>query len=213
MKSPRPSGDDAPNLAELSARADELRRELERASYEYYVLDPPTVSDAQYDKLYRELVDLEEAYPTLRTPDSPTQRVGAEPASQLAKHTHLVPMLSLSNSFNDEELADWEERIVRLAGDEVKKAGYNCELKIDGAAVALTYRDGVLIAGATRGNGTIGELVTTNLRTIRDIPLRLRGADHPAMMEVRGEVYMPFSEFERKNEQRIAAGQPVFANP
>jgi len=197
----------------LSARADELRRELERASYEYYVLDRPTVSDAQYDKLYRELVELEEAHPTLRTPDSPTQRVGAEPASQLAKHTHLVPMLSLSNSFNDEELADWEERIVRLAGDDVKKAGYNCELKIDGAAVALTYRQGVLIAGATRGNGTIGELVTTNLRTIRDIPLRLRGADHPAMMEVRGEVYMPFSGFERMNEQRIAAGQPVFANP
>ena len=213
MKSPKPSGDDPPNLAELSARADELRRELERASYEYYVLDRPTVSDAQYDKLYRELVELEEAHPTLRTPDSPTQRVGAEPASQLAKHTHLVPMLSLSNSFNDEELADWEERIVRLAGDEVKKAGYNCELKIDGAAVALTYRQGVLIAGATRGNGTIGELVTTNLRTIRDIPLRLRGADHPAMMEVRGEVYMPFSGFERMNEQRIAAGQPVFANP
>jgi len=197
----------------LSARADELRRELERASYEYYVLDRPTVSDAQYDKLYRELVDLEEAHPTLRTPDSPTQRVGAEPASQLAKHTHLVPMLSLSNSFNDEELADWEERIVRLAGDDVKKAGYNCELKIDGAAVALTYRQGVLIAGATRGNGTIGELVTPNLRTIRDIPLRLRGADHPAMMEIRGEVYMPFSGFERMNEQRIAAGQPVFANP
>jgi len=213
MKSPKPSGDDPPNLAELSARADELRRELERASHEYYVLDRPTVSDAQYDKLYRELVELEEAHPTLRTPDSPTQRVGAEPASQLAKHTHLVPMLSLSNSFNDEELADWEERIVRLAGDEVKKAGYNCELKIDGAAVALTYRQGVLIAGATRGNGTIGELVTTNLRTIRDIPLRLRGADHPAMMEVRGEVYMPFSGFERMNEQRIAAGQPVFANP
>jgi len=213
MKSPKPSGDDPPNLAELSARADELRRELERASYEYYVLDRPTVSDAQYDKLYRELVELEEAHPTLRTPDSPTQRVGAEPASQLAKHTHLVPMLSLSNSFNDEELADWEERIVRLAGDEVKKAGYNCELKIDGAAVALTYRQGVLIAGATRGTGTIGELVTTNLRTIRDIPLRLRGADHPAMMEVRGEVYMPFSGFERMNEQRIAAGQPVFANP
>jgi len=118
-------------MAELSARADELRRELERASYEYYVLDRPTISDAQYDKLYRELVELEEAYPTLRTPDSPTQRVGAEPASQLAKHTHLVPMLSLSNAFNDEELAAWEERIVRRAGDSVRKAGTipsTCEL-------------------------------------------------------------------------------------
>ena len=136
MKSPRPSGEDAPNLAELSARADELRRELERASYEYHVLDRPTMSDAQYDRLYRELLELEEAHPTLRTPDSPTQRVGAEPASHLAKHTHLVPMLSLANAFNDEELAAWEERIVRLAGDDVRKAGYNCELKIDGAAVA-----------------------------------------------------------------------------
>jgi DNA ligase (NAD+) len=213
MKSPKPSDETTSNLAELSARADELRRELERASYEYYVLDRPTISDAQYDKLYRELVELEEAHPTLRTPDSPTQRVGAEPASQLAKHTHLVPMLSLSNAFNDEELAAWEERIVRLAGDNVRKAGYNCELKIDGAAVSLTYREGVLAAGATRGNGTIGELVTSNLRTIRDIPLRLRGANHPALMEIRGEVYMPFSGFERMNEQRIAAGQPVFANP
>ncbi|HEY6828660.1 MAG TPA: NAD-dependent DNA ligase LigA [Gemmatimonadaceae bacterium] len=200
-------------MAELSARADELRRELERASYEYYVLDRPTISDAQYDKLYRELVELEDAYPTLRTPDSPTQRVGAEPASQLAKHTHLVPMLSLSNAFNDEELAAWEERIVRLAGESVRKAGYNCELKIDGAAIALTYTDGVLTSGATRGNGTIGELVTTNLRTIREIPLRLRGSEHPPTMEIRGEVYMPFSGFERMNEQRVAAGQPVFANP
>ncbi len=213
MKSPRPSGDDGQNLAELSARADELRRELDRASYEYHVLDRPTISDAQYDRRYRELLELEEAHPTLRTPDSPTQRVGAEPASQLAKHTHLVAMLSLSNAFNDEELVAWEERIVRLAGDSVRIAGYNCELKIDGAAIALTYREGVLVAGATRGNGTIGELVTTNLRTIREIPLRLRGSDHPPMMEIRGEVYMPFSGFERMNEQRIAAGQPVFANP
>jgi DNA ligase (NAD+) len=213
MKSPRPSDSDPPNLAELSARADELRRELERASYEYHVLDRPTMPDAQYDRLYRELLDLEEAHPTLRTPDSPTQRVGAEPASQLAKHTHLVPMLSLANSFNDEELAAWEERIIRLAGESVQKAGYNCELKIDGAAIALTYRQGVLIEGTTRGNGTIGESVTTNLRTIHDIPLRLRGSDHPQMMEIRGEVYMPFSGFERMNEQRVAAGQPVFANP
>src|SRR4029078_10492104 len=152
-----------------AARAATLREEIERASYEYHVLDQPSMSDAEYDRRYRELLELEEAHPTLRTPDSPTQRGGAEPASQLAKHTHLVPMLSLGNTFNDEELADWEERIVRLAGDEVKKAGYNCELKIDGAAVALTYRQGVLIAGATRGNGPIAALVTPNLRTILDI--------------------------------------------
>jgi DNA ligase (NAD+) len=200
-------------LAEASARADELRRQLERASYEYYVLDRPTIADIEYDKLYRELVELEERYPILRTPDSPTQRVGAEPASQLVKHTHLVPMLSLANAFNDEELEDWQERIVRMAGDDVRRSGYNCELKIDGAAVSLTYREGVLVEGATRGNGTIGEAVTSNLRTVRDIPLRLHGTGHPFLMEIRGEVYMSFSGFERMNEQRIAAGEPVFANP
>ena len=200
-------------LAEASARADELRRQLERASYEYYVLDRPTIADIEYDKLYRELVELEERYPILRTPDSPTQRVGAEPATQLVKHTHLVPMLSLANAFNDEELEAWEERIVRMAGDDVRRSGYNCELKIDGAAVSLSYREGVLVEGATRGNGTIGEAVTANLKTIRDIPLRLHGTGHPFMMEIRGEVYMSFSGFERMNEQRIAAGESVFANP
>ena len=209
MKNPR--GDD--DLAELSARAEDLRRRLERASYEYYVLDRPTISDLEYDKLYRELVSLEEQHPTLRTPDSPTQRVGAEPATHLVKHTHVVPMLSLANAFNDEELEAWEERIVRMAGDDVRRAGYNCELKIDGAAVSLTYREGVLDVGATRGNGTVGEAVTANLRTIRDIPLRLQGSGHPFLMEIRGEVYMSFSGFERMNEQRVAAGDPVFANP
>ena len=209
MKNPKDDDD----LSELAARADELRRQIDRASYEYHVLDQPTISDAEYDRLYRQLIDLEEAHPTLRTPDSPTQRVGAEPASQLAKHTHLVPMLSLANAFNEEELADWEGRIIRIAGEEVRGSGYNCELKIDGAAVSLTYQDGVFVEGATRGNGIIGEAVTANLRTIRDVPLKLRGSNHPAMMEIRGEVYMTFSGFERMNEQRIAAGLPVFANP
>src|SRR5512146_1935912 len=202
-------------LPEASARADDLRRRLERASYEYYVLDRPTMADIEYDKLYRELVALEEQYPILRTPDSPTRRVGAEPSTHLVKHTHLVPMLSLANAFNDEELEAWEERIVRMAGDDVRRSGYNCELKIDGAAVSLTYREGVLVEGTTRGNGTVGEAVTANLRTIRDIPLRLHGSEggHPFLMEIRGEVYMSFSGFERMNEQRVAAGEPVFANP
>jgi DNA ligase (NAD+) len=198
---------------ELSARAAALRVEIERASYEYHVLDRPTIPDADYDRLYRELLTLEETYPTLRTADSPTQRVGAEPASQLAKHQHLVPMLSLGNTFNADELTAWEERLVRLAGDDVRASGYTCELKIDGAAIALTYRDGVLIGGATRGNGTIGESVTANLRTIHEIPLRLRGSGHPDAMEIRGEVYLPYSGFERINEERVAAGEPVFANP
>src|SRR4029077_11054858 len=169
--------------------------------------------DAEYDRLFRELVNIEQTHPSFRTADPPTQRVGAEPASQLAKHTHLVPMLSLANAFDDGELEEWQTRLIRLAGDDVLASGYVCELKIDGAAVSLTYREGVLVEGATRGNGTIGESVTANLRTIRDIPLRLHGTDHPLVMEVRGEVYMPYTGFEKLNEQKVAAGEPVFANP
>src|SRR5689334_8907032 len=201
------------SLATASARAATLRQELEQASYEYYVLDRPSLSDVEYDRRYRELVSLEEAHPELRTADSPTQRVGAEPVSSLAKHTHLVPMLSLGNAFNEEELEAWEERLVRMVGDDIHKSGYNCELKIDGAAVSLTYENGVFVQGATRGNGTIGESVTPNLRTIRDIPLKLRGEGHPPLIEIRGEVYMTFAAFERMNEARVAQGLPVFANP
>src|SRR6202012_4876180 len=147
MKKPKDEVGRAPGENELAARAAELRRQIDQASYDYHVLDRPTISDAAYDKLYRALLTLEEEHPTLRTADSPTQRVGAEPASQLVKHTHLVPMLSLANAFNEEELAAWEERIVRLAGEDARKGGYNCELKIDGASAALTYREGVLIEG------------------------------------------------------------------
>jgi DNA ligase (NAD+) len=198
---------------ELAARAATLREQLERANYEYYVLDRPTFTDFEYDRLFRELQAIEREHPELRTDDSPTLRVGAEPQSQLAKHQHLVPMLSLANAFNDEELEAWEERLVRFAGEDVRKAGYHCELKIDGAAISLTYREGVLVAGTTRGNGAIGENVTANLRTIRGIPLRLRGSDHPFVCEIRGEIFMPFSGFEKMNEERIAAGEPVYANP
>lgn len=197
----------------LAARAAVLREKIERAGYEYYVLDRPNLSDAEYDKLFRELQDLESTHPTLRTADSPTQRVGAEPQSALAKRTHLVPMLSLANAFTADDLAEWEARLVKLAGDDVARSGYACELKIDGAAVSLTYESGVLVAGTTRGNGVVGENVTANLRTIREIPLRLKGKAHPPLMEIRGEVYMPFSGFERMNEERARAGDPVFANP
>src|ERR1041385_1876204 len=190
----RPKADDEEAVA---ARAATLRQQLEAAWHEYYVLDRPSLSDADAERLFRDLQALEAEHPSLRSADSPTQRVGAEPASQLVKHTHLVPMLSLGNTFNDEELEAWQERLVRLAGDDVLRAGYTCELKIDGAAISLTYREGVLIEGATRGNGTIGESVTTNLRTIREIPLRLSGQGHPFVMEIRGEVYMPFSGLER----------------
>lgn len=196
-----------------STRAAELRTRLDRASYEYYVLDRPAMSDADYDTLFRELQAIEREHPELRTPDSPTQRVGAAPVSALPKHTHNVPMLSLDNAFTNEELQAWEDRLVRLAGEDVRHAGYSAELKIDGAAVSLLYEDGLLVVGATRGNGSIGEDVTPNIRTVRDVPLRLRGRNVPTRVEVRGEIYYPFDLFERMNEQRVQAGEPVFANP
>jgi DNA ligase (NAD+) len=208
MATNSPSGPSA-----LAPRAAELREQLTRASYEYYVLDQPVLSDVAYDKLFRELQQLEREHPTLQTPDSPTLRVGSEPQSALPKHTHLVPMLSLDNAFDESELASWEERVRKLAGDAVDGAGFSCELKIDGAAVSLTYRDGLLVTGATRGSGTIGEDVTPNLRTMHDVPLRLKTDAPPALLEIRGEAYFPFSRFEKMNAERIAAGEPVFANP
>ncbi|HEU4698295.1 MAG TPA: hypothetical protein VFS40_03895, partial [Gemmatimonadales bacterium] len=198
--------------ARAEARAEELRRLLDEASHAYYVLDAPTISDAEYDRLFRELQALEAEYPELRTPDSPTQRVGAAPASALAKHVHRRPMLSLANAFDAEELAAWEERNARMVA-EVRTAGYTAEIKIDGAAVNLTYEDGRLVVGATRGNGVVGEDVTANLRTVGDVPLRLKGGGWPRLMEVRGEVYLPYEGFKRLNQQRVAEGEPVFANP
>lgn len=170
------------------------------------------MSDAEYDILFRELQDLEVAHPGLRTPDSPTHRVGAEPATALAKHEHRFPMLSLGNAFSDEELTAWEDRIARLV-PEVRTAGYQLELKIDGAAVNLTYDDGLLTIGATRGNGAVGEVITANVRTIPDIPLRLRGSGWPPFMEIRGEAYLPLDTFARLNEARAKQDEPPFANP
>ncbi|HET7457993.1 MAG TPA: hypothetical protein VFJ74_10075, partial [Gemmatimonadaceae bacterium] len=203
----------ANDLTSLSARAATLREQIESAAYEYYVLDRPTRSDAEYDRLFRELQELEREHPELRTADSPTQRVGAPPQSVLPKHAHLVPMLSLGNAFDDAELDEWGERLTRLVGEDANAEGFTAELKIDGAAVSLTYTDGVLVCGATRGNGMIGEDVTPNLRTLRDVPLRLRGIAPAGTVEIRGEVYIPFTAFERMNEERVAAGEPVFANP
>jgi len=190
-----------------------MRRVLERAAYEYYVVDQPSISDAEYDRLFRALEELERSHPELRTADSPTQRVGAAPQTVLPKHMHAVPMLSLGNAFNDDELRDWEERLVRVAGADVRRSGYSAELKIDGAAVSLVYEDGVLVTGATRGNGSIGEDVTPNIRTVRDVPLRLRGEDMPHRVEVRGEIYYPFDLFELMNEDLARRGDKVFANP
>ncbi|HEX9382239.1 MAG TPA: NAD-dependent DNA ligase LigA, partial [Gemmatimonadaceae bacterium] len=194
-------------------RAGELRGLLNRASHDYYVLDRPTIPDAAYDKLFRELQELERDFPECITPDSPTLRIGAEPQSQLSKHEHIRPMLSLANAFDDEELRAWEERLVRIAGNDVAKSGYTAELKIDGIAVALTYENQLFVMGATRGNGAIGEDVTVNLRTVRDVPLRLRESAPKGRIEIRGEIYFPFDRFEEMNESRARAGESLFANP
>lgn len=196
------------------SRAAELRTALQRASIEYYTQDRPTLSDPEYDRLFRELRELEALHPNLIAPDSPTLRVGAEPSNRLEKTVHLAPMLSLDNAFNIEELEAWEVRNARIAA-EVREAGYVAEPKMDGLAIALTYANGVLVKGATRGNGTVGEDVTRNLRTIREIPLRLLEGSRPAppLLEVRGEVYMSLSGFIELNAGRAAAGESTFANP
>ncbi|MGA1418176.1 MAG: DNA ligase LigA-related protein [Gemmatimonadaceae bacterium] len=203
------------NVADTpAARASRLRRRLEEAAHAYYVLDRPALSDAEYDRLFRELQALERDHPELADADSPTQRVGAAiTESHLAKHTHLIPMGSLDNAFDEGELGAWEDRLRKLTGDAVDVDGYCCELKIDGAAVSLTYREGVLVTAATRGNGRVGEDVTANVRTIPDIPRHLTGEGWPPVIELRGEVYMTFEGFERMNAERVRAGEPVFANP
>jgi DNA ligase (NAD+) len=197
---------------DLRRRAEQLAALLHRANHAYYILDKPVVSDAEWDRLLRELQQLEREHPELRTADSPTLRVGTEPASALSKHRHRVPMLSLANAFDDDELQAWEQRIAKLA-PEVTDAGYQLELKIDGAAVNLTYEHGTFTVGATRGNGVLGENITANLRTIPDLPLRLEGGGWPAVMEIRGEVYFPLTNFEALNERRVAQGHERFANP
>jgi DNA ligase (NAD+) len=193
-------------------RAAELRRLIDRANIAYYVHDAPEISDAEYDRLFRELRSIETAHPALLTPDSPTQRIGAEPATALRKHTHRRPMLSLANAFSAEELAAWEDRNARLNAD-ARHGGYTTEMKIDGAAVNLTYAKGHFVTGATRGNGMVGEDVTANLRTIPGLPLVLKGRGHPPLVEVRGEVYFSAKAFQRLNADRVEAGDPPFANP
>jgi DNA ligase (NAD+) len=201
-----------------AARAEELRAQIEEANYRYYVLDDPAITDAEYDALLRELAALEEEHPELRTADSPTQRVGAPASERFAPYRHSRPMLSLANAVGEDELRSFGERTRKLAGEPVE---YVCELKIDGLAIALEYDRGTFVRGGTRGDGLTGEDVTANLRTIKSIPLRLRdpsnspagGAGVPPFAEVRGEVYLRKSDFERLNAQREREGLPVFANP
>src|SRR6266550_3098370 len=191
-------------------RVAELRQKIEKANYEYHVLDQPTIADEAYDALMRELQSLEAAHPELVTPESPTQRVGAPASTRFAPVQHAAPMLSLSNAFNEEELRAFDQRVRRLLGrDDV---GYVCELKIDGLAINLTYVDGKFVQGATRGDGLVGEDVTANLRTIRSIPLTFR-TPLKGRVDVRGEVYLPTASFEATNKERAERGEALFANP
>jgi DNA ligase (NAD+) len=199
-------------------RLEELRALIRHHDYRYYVLDSPEISDAEYDALFRELEELERAHPELVTPDSPTQRVGGEPLPGFAQVRHGEPMLSLANAKNEEELAAWHARVVKLtaeAGWDPQNLLFVLEPKIDGLAVSLRYEEGRLTVGATRGNGEVGEDVTANLRTIPAVPLAMlpTAAPLPLMVEVRGEVYLPLQAFNRLNEQRLAAGESTFANP
>jgi len=199
--------------ATVRREVEKLRREIEHHNYCYYILDQPEVSDAQYDKLFRRLQELEEKYPELLTPDSPTQRVGAEPVEAFGTVRHSIPMLSLDNALNRDELAEWHKRTSDgLAGEEFEVVA---EPKLDGVAVELIYEEGRFSLGATRGDGVTGEDVSQNLRTIRSIPLRLRTrkAGAPTRLEARGEVYMEKARFAELNRRREEGGEPPFANP
>lgn len=197
-----------------SERARVLRDELQKHNIAYYVHDAPTVSDAEYDALMNELVVLETAHPELVSPDSPTQRVGAAPVAAFGSVTHKRPMLSLGNAFSDEDLRSFDTRAKRALGMALDEPiEYVCELKLDGLAVSLTYENGVFVQGATRGDGTTGENITQNLRTLNALPLRLNTDAPPALVEVRGEVFLTHKEFARINQTREATGEPTFANP
>lgn len=201
------------NIMSLQQQIDTLRQDLRRYEYEYHVLDNPTIPDAEYDRLFHQLKALEAAHPELITADSPTQRVGAKPLSGFAQIRHEIPMLSLDNAFSDEEFYAFvkriEDRLIRLP----ESLTFCCEPKLDGLAVSILYVNGVLTQAATRGDGTTGEDITANIRTIRNIPLQLLMDNPPARLEVRGEVFMPHEGFERLNQQALEKGEKTFANP
>ncbi|PKB78927.1 MAG: NAD-dependent DNA ligase LigA, partial [SAR202 cluster bacterium Io17-Chloro-G9] len=191
-------------------RVEELRRDLNYHNHRYYVLDDPVASDAEYDALLQELRRIEGENPELVTSDSPTQRVGAAPAEAFTQVQHRLPMLSLANAFSMEDLEAWYRRVKNVLND--ADFPMVCELKIDGLAVNLSYENGILVQGATRGDGNTGEDVTQNIRTIRTIPVALMG-EPPQRVEVRGEVYLPIEDFRRLNEERARRGEPLYANP
>ncbi|NCF66710.1 MAG: NAD-dependent DNA ligase LigA [Chloroflexi bacterium] len=199
-------------------RINQLRSEINYHLYRYHVLDSPVISDAQYDEIYRELLALEERHPGLVTPDSPTQRAGAEPLDAFEKVTHPAPILSLANAFSEEDLHAWRKRIGRLLPQTDMHLDYVAEPKLDGLTVVLTYQDGAFVQGATRGNGEVGEDITQNLRTVISLPRRIpvdprSDLSAPATIVVRGEVFFPLDKFEALNEARAAAGEPLYMNP
>ncbi|HEB59274.1 MAG TPA: NAD-dependent DNA ligase LigA [Gammaproteobacteria bacterium] len=200
-----------PAPKDIAARATQLREEINYHNYRYYVLDDPQIPDAEYDRLLRELQDIESRYPELITPDSPTQRVGAAPLSEFAEVRHEVPMLSLGNAFSEEEVHDFDRRVRERL--QVESVEYTAEPKLDGLAVSLRYEDGLLVQAATRGDGYTGEDITQNVRTIETIPLRLLDRQPPAVLEVRGEVLMSKAGFEALNARQREAGEKLFANP
>ncbi len=199
------------NSNDVKKKIEELREEIRYHNHRYYVLNDPIISDAEYDQLMKELIELERKYPQYISSSSPTQRVGIEPVSEFATVRHITPMFSLSNAFSDEELIAFDQRIKKLVPQ--KEIDYMVELKIDGLAVALVYEKGIFVRGATRGDGVTGEEITSNLRTIKTIPLKLFGKDIPPHLEVYGEVYMKRSDFKRLNEERMKNGESLFANP
>ncbi|MBI4508969.1 MAG: NAD-dependent DNA ligase LigA [Deltaproteobacteria bacterium] len=196
--------------AEAKRRVEELQNLIRYHDYRYYVLDSPEISDAEYDELLRELESIEAEFPELITQDSPTQRVAGQRAELLAPVRHLTPMLSLENAFSHEDLEAWTRRVIRVAGNHLELA---CEPKIDGVAVSLVYERGQFVRGATRGDGLVGEDVTANLRTLRSLPMRLVGRDHPRVLEARAEIFMPIAQFLRLNEELSRRGQRLMANP
>ena len=197
---------------ELERRAERLRKEINYHNYRYYVLDSPVVSDAEYDRLFRELQEIEAAHPQLVTPDSPTQRVGAKPQAEFGEVRHTIPMISIDNAFAEQEVHDWDRR-VRQGLEGAHEVVYTAEPKFDGASVSLRYEDGVLVQAGTRGDGTTGEDVTANVRTIKTVPLRLQGKGWPRALEVRGEVVIPKKDFARLNAEQAKRGDKIFANP
>ncbi|GIK36642.1 MAG: DNA ligase [Chloroflexota bacterium] len=206
-------------MSDIQQRLAELRDQINYHLYRYHTLDDPVISDAEYDQLVNDLRELESQYPDLITPDSPTQRVGAQPLEGFAKVIHPIPMTSLGNAFDDDDMRNWLARVGRLlpAGMTVKDLEFVVEPKIDGLAIALTYENGRLVQGATRGNGVEGENVTANIRTVKNVPLRIPttpdGPPAPAKIEVRGEIYMRIADFNRFNQQQVEKGEKIFANP